>query len=239
MRLKRIVLSIAGLLGLLVISAGAFLWWQTRAGGDPAFFEREIAAFESADLRQMPPRGGIVFVGSSSIRFWSTLADDMAPLAVVQRGFGGAHMEHVVHNARRIVTPYAPRAVVVGVGWNDIGSGKNPARVAADFRTFLEIMRTDLPETDIWLLSMKPSKLRWSNWMQLKEVDAELRAMAAADPKVRFVEAGEVLLGPDGTPDDVYIFDGIHLNAAGYRRWTSVLRPLLIAEYGLSASGRN
>ena len=92
-------------------------------------------------------------------------------------------------------------------------------------------MRRDLPETDIWLLSLKPSKLRWDKWPIMQALDAKLRIIADADERVRFVNTGKTLLGPDGTPDDVYIFDGLHLNAVGYSRWTSVLKPLLMAEY--------
>ncbi len=229
---KRWAISIGGIVVLLVVLAGLFLARQGQAGGDPAFYESQIAAFEAADAESMPATGGIVFTGSSSIRLWDTLAEDMAPLPVIQRGFGGAHMEHVVHNARRIVTSYSPRAVVVFVGGNDIGFGKSPERVAADFRAFLDIVHADLPEAHVWVLSMKPSKLRWEQWGEMQTVDSALRAFAAADPRVRLVETGSTLLGSDGTPDDVYIFDGLHLNAEGYRRWTAALRPLLMEAYG-------
>lgn len=230
--LKRIGIALGGVLLLFVAAAGAFLWWQSQAAGDPAFFESEIVAFEEADAEAMPAPGGIVFTGSSSIRLWDTLAQDMAPLPVVQRGFGGAHMEHVLHNAHRIVVPYAPRAVVVFVGGNDIGSGKSAERVSSDFAKFVALVREALPDADVWLLSMKPSKLRWASWPEMQKVDVALAALAAADPKVRFVETGGTLLGPDGTPDDVYIFDGLHLGAEGYRRWTGMLRPLLLEAYG-------
>lgn len=230
--LKRALIALAVLVSLLLSGGFVFLWWQGQAAGDPAFFEREIAAFEADDARQRPTPGGIVFTGSSSIRLWSTLHDDMAPLRVIQRGFGGAHMEHVVHNAPRIVIRYAPRAVVVFVGGNDIGSGKSAARVVGDFRAFLDLVRGELPEADVWILSMKPSKLRWEMWSEMQKVDIALRELAAADLRIRFVETGRTLLDPNGEPDDVYIFDGLHLNAEGYRRWTSLLRPQLLAEYG-------
>jgi hypothetical protein len=218
---KRLAIAIGVLLLLLAAAAGGFLWWMGQAAGDPAFFEREIAAFEAADAAAPPRSGGIVFAGSSSIRLWDTLEEDVAPLPVIQRGFGGAHMEHVVHTTRRIVTRYAPRAVVVFVGGNDITSGKTSARVASDFRAFLDLVHAELPEADVWLLSMKPSKLRWGGWGGMKQADALLRRYADADPRIRFVETDRALLGPDGTPDDVYIFDGLHLNrsatAAGRR----------------------
>ena len=165
---KRIAIVGGAVLLPLAGGGGAFLLWYGQSAGDPAFFEGAIVAYEAADAEQRPAPGGIVFTGSSSIRLWGTLEEDMAPLPVIPRGFGGAHMEHVVHNARRIVTSYAPRAVVVFVGGNDIGSGKTPARVVADYRAFLDIVHTDLPDAEVWILSMKPSKLRWEQWPEMQ-----------------------------------------------------------------------
>jgi hypothetical protein len=230
--LKRLFLGCAVLVTLCALCVAGFLYWQGQATDDPTFFEQEILAFEEADAIVMPPSGGIVFTGSSSIRFWDTLTEDMAPLPVIRRGFGGAHMSHVIHNARRVVTPYAPRAVVVFVGGNDLASGKSVETVAGDFETFVTLVRSEIPEADIWLLSMKPSKLRWNQWEAMTHVNRALEELAAADSGIRYVETGGSLLGPDGKPGDVYIFDGLHLNAEGYRRWTQVLRPQLIEAYG-------
>lgn len=233
----RIVLAIVALLLLAVLGLGGYVWYMGQSGGDPDFFESEIAAFEAADAERMPEPGGIVFTGSSSIRFWTTLAEDMAPLPTVRRGFGGAHMEHVIHNARRIVTKYEPRAIVVYVGTNDLSSGKSVTQIADDFRTFISVVREELPETDFWLMSQKPSKLRWSNRPIQRELDAELEKLADADPRVRYVPTGLVLLTPNGEPDDVYVWDRLHLNAEGYRRWTEYLKPLLLEAYGSATSG--
>ena len=91
MVLRRILLAIGCVLALLVAAGFALVWWQGRAAGNPSFFEREIAAFEAVDARGMPAPGGIVFTGSSSIRLWSTLEADMAPLPVIRRGFAAIH----------------------------------------------------------------------------------------------------------------------------------------------------
>jgi len=234
--LKRILIGLSAMIVLGAIAVAVFLRWQGQAASDPAFFESAIVAFEEMDALDMPPPGGIVFVGSSSIRFWDSLAEDMAPLAVIRRGFGGAHMTHVIHNARRVITPYAPRAVVVFVGGNDIASGKSIETIGHDFETFLDLMHAELPNVEIWLLSMKPSKLRWGQWDEMKRVSASLEKIAEGDSRVRFVATGLALLGQDGSPDDVYIFDGLHLNAEGYRRWTQLLKPLLLEAYGDSSS---
>ncbi len=47
--------------------------------------------------RESPPApGGVLFVGSSSIRMWDTLARDFPGVPVVRRGFGGSAMADVV-----------------------------------------------------------------------------------------------------------------------------------------------
>ena len=235
--MRRIAIVIAATIAVLAAGAAAFFWWQSQAGGNPAFFESEIAAFEAADRENPPAPGGIVFVGSSSIRLWDTLAEDFAPLPTVRRGFGGAHMEHVVFNARRIVTPYAPRAVVVFCGGNDIGAGKDAARVLADYRAFVAIVHAELPDADIWFLSMKPSNFRFEIWEEQQIANAGLQELAASDSRLHYINVSDALLGSDGTPrDDVFIFDGLHLNATGYAAWTAVIRPILMDAYGPDAA---
>src|SRR5512136_3175724 len=81
--------------------------------GDPLAWESTIRKFEARDRIQPPPADVIVFTGSSSITFWSTLEQDMAPLPVINRGFGGSRIDDVVYYADRIVIPYHPRAVVL------------------------------------------------------------------------------------------------------------------------------
>ncbi|NNL11229.1 MAG: hypothetical protein HKO84_05670 [Pseudomonadales bacterium] len=229
---KKRLFFVASIILALVLSAKFGLSkYREAAKNNNAFFESEIMAFEHADMQSPPKPGSIVFVGSSSIRFWKTLASDMAPLPIIRRGFGGAHMSHVLYNFDRIIMPYQPKAVVVFVGGNDIGSGKSAQRLISDYQKFIDMLEKKLPNTDLWILSMKPSKARWEHWPQMLEVDKALSAVALRDDKITFVDAGQSLLTEDGRPDDVYVFDGLHLNQEGYRRWTDVLKPLLLDKY--------
>ena len=66
-------------------------------------WEKDIAAFEAQDQKSPPPKDGIVFVGSSSIRLWTTLADDFPGVPVLNRGFGGSRIAHSTRYADRIV----------------------------------------------------------------------------------------------------------------------------------------
>lgn len=231
--MKRFAIGVGVVLFAVLTAIAAYFYSMTGAGEDPAFFERAIRAFEEADRESMPEAGGIVFVGSSSIRFWSTLEEDMAPLPVVNRGFGGAHFIHVVHNAPRIVLPYAPRAVVVYAGDNDIGAGTSVDDVVAGYRELVRLVHETLPQTAIYYLPIKPSKLRWELWPKMSAANAEIESIARSHPRLHYLDVATPLLNSSGTPrDDVFLLDGLHMNGEGYAAWTAVVRPALIQAFG-------
>jgi len=225
---------------LIVVSAiglyAAFRYYASAASGDPAFFEAAIVAFEAADLAAPPAPGAIVFVGSSSIRFWDTLEADMAPLPVLERGFGGAHLEHVIHNLDRIVLPYAPKAVVVYAGDNDLAarSGKDVDRVVDDFETLVERLRSTRPDLPIYFITIKPSRLRFDRWPAMRDANERITALAQADPRLAILDIATPMLGAgDAAPDAaLFMFDGLHLSEDGYALWTRVIKPRLIADFG-------
>src|SRR5436190_20502785 len=89
-------------------------------------FEKEILAFEAADKTNPPPKNAILFIGSSSIRMWKSLAKDFPEQRVINRGFGGSEIIDSVRNVARIVVPYHPRQIFMYAGGNDIHAGKSP-----------------------------------------------------------------------------------------------------------------
>jgi len=225
-----------GALGL----AGFAVWlglrgYTSAATADPAFFEEAIAAFEQADRIEPPEPGGIVFVGSSSIRFWTGLDRDMAPLRVLNRGFGGAQFNHLLHNVHRVVTPYAPRAVVTYAGDNDLaeGTGKSAERVFGDYQRFVAEVRERVPGTRFYFLTIKPSVQRWARWPEMSRANAMIEAWSAGDPRLDYLDVATPLLGEDGEPrPDLFMADGLHLNAEGYAAWAQVVQPRLLADLG-------
>ena len=91
----------------LLIGIGGVVWLAQRSADelhrfrtdDPAVWEPMIAEFERAAAEAPPAPGSVLFLGASAIRFWDSLADDMAPLPAVGRGFGGAKVADVHHFA--------------------------------------------------------------------------------------------------------------------------------------------
>ncbi len=225
-RLLGIGLGVLAALGSLVI--GALLGFGTGVRTDPAFFELAIQAFEDEDRANPPAPGSTVFVGSSSIVFWADLAEDMAPAPVLNRGFGGAHMAHVLHNVHRVVTPYAPRLVVVYAGDNDLSTsgGKTPERVAAEYAQLVEAIHSRQPDARVEFITIKPSVSRWEQWPEMERANALIAAQARADERLGVIDIASPMRGPDGRPrEGLFLFDGLHLSRAGYELWAKEVRP--------------
>ena len=70
----------------------------------------ELAAFEAADRAAPPPKGEIVFVGSSTIKLWD-LAKSFPDLKTINRGIIGSSMGDAVREAPRLVIPHQPRKI--------------------------------------------------------------------------------------------------------------------------------
>ena len=205
---------------------------QVRADDRPAAsvkWENEIAAFEKADREHPPEKGGIVFVGSSSIRLWKTLAQDFPGLPVLNRGFGGSEIADSVAFAERIVIPYAPRQVVLYAGGNDLNAGKPVEKVIADFKAFAGKIRTALPEAEIDYISIAGNPARWAQVEKVKAVNLAIEAWIKEQPRMKFIDVFSKMLGADGLPKpDIFVEDKLHMNAAGYAIWKEVVGPFLV-----------
>ena len=191
-------------------------------------YESEINAFEATDRGTPPAPGGILFVGSSSFRRWTSLAADFPGLPVLNRGFGGSTLREVNHYAPRIVLPYRPRLILLYAGDNEIAMGRTPAQVADDYRTFVRIVRDSLPATRIIFVSVKPSPSRWSFIGRDREANDRVRAIVAKDTLQTFVDVFTPMLRADGRPrPELFVDDSLHMTAAGYAIWRALLTPLV------------
>ena len=196
--------------------------------GDP--FEPEIQAFEAADRVHPPPMGGIVFVGSSSIRLWETLAADFPGAAVINRGFGGSQLSDAVRYAPRIVLPYRPRLIVLYAGDNDLAAGKSPDQILRDYMAFVRLVRRRLPQARIAFISVKPSPARRALAAQARRTNRLVRQFSSGDRRLRYVDVYTPMLGASGAPrPELYQADSLHMTAAGYAIWRDRLTPVVAA----------
>ncbi len=195
-------------------------------------FEQEIQAFEKADKTAMPAVGSILFVGSSSIRLWSSLQEDFAPMPVINRGFGGSTIAEVNYYADRIVYKYKPGVIVFYAGENDLVEERPPAVVFQDFKKYIGETEKRLSGVPVVYISAKPSPARWEHWRKYETLNDMIERFAKSRPNVHYVDIGETLMGSNGQPDPaLFVGDQLHMNSSGYAKWTAVLRPIVEGLY--------
>src|SRR5882724_9827793 len=171
-------------------------------------WEKEIAALEQEDRTNPPPKDGVLFIGSSTIRLWKTLAQDFPNYKVINRGFGGSEITDATHFADRIIFPYQPKTIFLRAGGNDIHAGKSPAQVFADFKAFVETVHPKLPDSDIVFISLSPSSSRWSEAEDNKALNKMIEDYIHGKPHLKYLETYDIALGPDGKPrDELFIAD--------------------------------
>jgi hypothetical protein len=197
---------------------------------DSSKWENDIRKFEEADRVAPPPKDGIEFVGSSSIRLWQTLAEDFPGRPVFNRGFGGSQLADSVYYADRIIIPYAPRQVVIFAGSNDISSADKPAElVYGDFVALASKIRHALPKTKIAFIAISPTPSRWPHVDRVREVNRRVAAYCKQHD-MAFIDTFSLMLGEDGLPKpDIFVADRLHMNSKGYAIWTKAIEPYLVA----------
>lgn len=210
---------------------------------DPFLWCFAIRKFKQADKRNPPPRGAILFTGSSSIRFWDTLEQDMAPYAVINRGFGGSMLHQVHHYVDDIVLPYRPAAIFLYAGENDIAglwlTRKHSAEEICDnFEAFYRHLQDEQPGTPIDYISIKPARARRKYWPEMQRANRMVERFCAAEDNAHYIDIVPVMQTASGeVRKDLFTIDGVHMNKKGYALWTRVIRPV-VAEVAAGAKAR-
>lgn len=197
---------------------------------DPERYREAVDAYLASEADAPPPKGAIVATGSSSMRFWRGIAEDLAPLTIIPRGFGGSTMRDLRHFLAELVLRHAPRAVLIYEGDNDVAVGATPAQILEHFDAIVAAIRERLPNTRIYVLAVKPSVARWHLWDAMRATNTLFAVRAEADPLVTYIDIATPMLNDAGEPRaDIFVKDNLHMNAAGYDIWREVARPILLA----------
>ncbi|MCX8510773.1 MAG: GDSL-type esterase/lipase family protein, partial [Chthoniobacteraceae bacterium] len=201
---------------------------ESRLGADAAKWE----ALVQKKLSQPPPQeGSVICVGSSHMAKWSTLEEDLAPLRTYNMGIGGSRMRHAAELfIPRLVLPFKPRAVLLYEGSNDLAAGIQPAEILKSFQSLYQQLHETLPQTRLYVLGVVPSPgKRFEKWEAILELNHLLEAECAQNPWMRFLDTTSGLLDKEGKPRmECFIPNDIHMTAAGYEVWKSIVAPVLI-----------
>ncbi|MFC6103946.1 GDSL-type esterase/lipase family protein [Olivibacter domesticus] len=192
-------------------------------------FENEIIAFKKADSLKMPAKGGILFIGSSSIRLWGDLEQRFPDKQIIKRGVGGCELAHFpAYYMDAIVYPYEASKIFIYAGENDINNGKSANQVFASFKQLWRLIRAKQPETPIYFLSIKFSNSRTKGFDEVRKANVKIRKFLKRNKNAAYIDVASPLFGTDGKPDDtLFKNDRLHLNTQGYDRWQTVLQPYI------------
>ena len=193
-----------------------------------AGWERDIAAFEKADKEHPPVKNPVLFVGSSTIVKWKSLAEDFAGTPVLNRGFGGNEIRDTTYYADRMIFPYQPRMIFLRAGTNDIHSGRSAEKVAEDFTAFVEKVRTKLPKVPIAFISVNPTPSRWSEKEEGDRLNALVAAYIKKSPNLVFIDISRISLDAEGkVRPELFQPDQLHFNDEGYKLLAAAVKPYL------------
>ncbi len=191
-------------------------------------WDAEMAAFAKSDAEKGVKPGGILFVGSSSIRLWTTLSEDFPGQGVTNRGFGGSQIPDCVEYIDRLVTPHMPRQIVFYCGGNDLAAHHSPEAVAENFAVFVEEARRRVPGVRVAFISIAPNPARWAQVDWVREANRRIAGYCRGAEGVEFIDVFSAMLAADGKPrPELFREDGLHMNRAGYKVWARLVGPYL------------
>src|SRR3954470_6240078 len=193
-----------------------------------AKWEKEIAAYEASDKTNSPPKHGFLFTGASTIRKWTTLAQDYPGKPVINRGVGGSEVVDITHFADRIVFPYEPKMIFFRSGGNDIHNGKSAEQTFADYKEFAALVHAKLPKTEIVFISQNPTLARLEQNDREQAYNKLVKKYSRDKPYLKYCEVTNMVLDKDGkVRPELFVEDKLHFNAEGYKLLAERVRPFL------------
>ena len=183
-------------------------------------------------IKQYPAednQGKIILIGHSHMEFWRECHEDLAPYEILNFGMGGSRVDHIAGRNDTMLIPYAPKAVIVCTGGNDVAQGRDAATVTAATKAYLESVRTDLPGVPI---------IFFNNWMSpvvqdssykvntYNEINGQIKQWCQSQEDVYYFDCSSVVHAGDS---EIWLSDRIHMNATGYDKLTEIFKPYLEA----------
>lgn len=191
-------------------------------------FKEEVAGLVEKLDQQGWEKGGVVFTGSSSIRFWETLSEDFPKTNAINTGFGGSQAHELLHYLEPLVIRYAPKKVFIYIGENDINAGKSVRQTMTEISLIIDRLQAELPDVELYFIGTKPSPSRWEKSGQMQALNAELNTMALSKDNVYFISVWDRMLDKKGQPNEkLFVEDRLHMNEKGYKIWKKSVKGFL------------
>jgi lysophospholipase L1-like esterase len=211
------------LLALLILLTSFLL-----ANAQEAPFLKDIQNFKQKDSIQFPPKNAVLFVGSSTFTNWKDVQQYFPKHVIINRGFGGSSLPHLMMYAKDIIFPYKAKQIVIYCGENDFTGNASVADVVQRAKKLFESIRGNDPKVAIVYVSIKPSPSREQYLPQMKEANKQIAVILKNMKNTAFINTFDAMFNADGTiRKDIFNADMLHMNAKGYAIWQKIMEPYL------------
>lgn len=187
------------------------------------------------DKTSPPPREGILFIGSSIFRLWTQLEEQMAPLPVFNRAFGGSVTRDLLDRMDQIVIPYKPRIIVYYCGSNDVNAGESADAIIGRTKQFLKIVNEKLPDTFVYYTAIQKAPDKRSRWNVVDAVNREMEHYSHQANQLGYIDLNPVLFDRQGNlREDLFLPDQLHFRpeSTAYAEFAQVVKPILTKRWG-------
>lgn len=145
---------------------------------------------------------------------------------VINQGVNGERSDQILARFDRDVLEQRPKVVVIIAGVNDVYQGRSGSHVIDQLRQMYGRAR----EAGIRVVagSIVPYNTATPEQnARMREINEWIRATAAADPEIAFVDTRAAVAAADD-PDRLFESpDGLHPSPTGYRRMADAIRPVI------------
>jgi len=199
----------------------------TKYEAGVAKWEDEVATLIQHDSVETADGDDVLFLGSSSIRLWESIKQDMAPWTVVSRGYGGAKYSDLAFYVQRLIAAHHPRAIVIFSG-NDISSDtelKTPEEIVVLVNHIATTIHNQFPNVDIFFIGITPTPKRWNVWPEISAANEAIKEYCDPKASTHFISTARSYLNEQGMPrEELFGEDLLHQNTKGYALWSSIIK---------------
>ena len=161
----------------------------------------------------------IVFLGDSLTEYcpWEKFFPDVEAMNM---GVSGDTTDGVRERIPWVVRAN-PEKIFLMVGINDLFMKKDKRRIVENYREILGVLRSQLPETKIFVQSILPTDDIWMN-ADIEKINGDIRSLADG-LGAEYIDIYQDFVGGGKTVRPDYVNDGVHLSQLGYVAWKNAI----------------
>lgn len=197
------------------------------------YYNNKVAAFSVENANYA--KGQNVFIGDSITDLYH-LDEYYSDLdkATYNRGIGGDTTIGVLDRLDVSLYQIAPSNIVLMIGINDINCGYLEDDIVARYTSILDNIKSNLPSSKLFVMSILPMHDSMPDYVDLDKntaiiisINSKIKVLAE-DRSYQYMDLFSLVKDDNNRLIKAYSEDGIHLNDAGFRVWTDLVKPVLI-----------